>query len=127
MKESVTIGTVACAACLMMSTLPAMAHDRSGVRWSVTIGSSYPGPIYGPPPVVYVPAQPVYVPPPPVYVQPYPSYVQPHPTYIIPRPIYVQPAPPPGFGRNYNERHWHPHNGHEQRQFRSYGPHHRPN
>lgn len=113
---SVSIG----AACLMTSTPLAMAHDRSGVSWSVSIGSSFPPPvIYSPPPVVYVPVQ-------PVYVQPHRAYVRPHPTYIVPQPIYVQPAPVVRFGRVHGGDHSHArHFGHEQRQFRSHGHHHR--
>jgi len=119
MKRTITVGALIGVACLMMSTPLAMAHDRSGVSWSVSIGSSFPPPtIYNSPPVVYVPAQ-------PVYVQPHPVYVQPHPTYIVPQPIYVQPAPVVRFSRGYNERHWHPRHDHQQRQFRSHDHHHR--
>lgn len=128
MKNTVTFGTLLCAVYLMVSAPLAMAHDRSGVRWSVTIGSSYypPPPVYGPPPVVYVPAQPVYVQPHPTYIQPHPTYIQPHPTFIAPQPIYVQPAPGLRFSRGHDERHWHPrHNGHEQRQFQHHGHRHR--
>ena len=121
-KSTVRIGTWIGAACLMVSAPFAMAHDRSGVNWSISIGSSFPAPmIYGPPPVVYVPVQ-------PIYVQPHRAYVQPHPTYIIPQPIYVQPAPVVRYGRDYNE-HYRDHrfSHHERRPLRSHAPHHRHN
>ena len=131
MKNTVTFGSVACAVFLLVSAPLASAHDRSGVRWSVTIGSSYPAqPIYAPPPVVYVPAQPVYVQPHPAYVQPHPTYIQPHPhpSYVIPPPVYVQPIPSLHFSRGGNEHHWHHrHDNHGNRPFRSHGPGHRHN
>jgi hypothetical protein len=123
MKKTVTFGRLMALAFLMLGAPLAMAHDRSGVNWSVTIGSSYPPPvIYSPPPVVYVPVQPVYVQPYPAYVRPYPTYVQPHPTYIVPQPIYVQPAPVVRFGNVHHDRFRHHHHaGHERRHFRSHG------
>lgn len=121
MKKTVAFGSLACAVLMMASAPQALAHDRSGVRWSVTIGSTYPAqPYYGPPPVVYVPAQPVYVQPYPTYVQPHPTYIQPRPTYVIPPPVYVQPSPSLHFSTGGHERHWrHSHDNHDNRQFRS--------
>ena len=122
MENTVKLGTLMGLAFLMLGAPLAMANDRSGVGWSVTIESSYPPPIiYGPPPVVYVPVQPVYGNPYPTYVQPHPTYIQPHPAYVVPQPIYVQPAPAVRFGRGYYNRDGHPHHaGHERRHFRSH-------
>ncbi len=120
MKNLLWMSASICGACLMTSAPLAIAHDRSGVSWSVSIGSTYPPPvIYNPPPVVYVPPQ-------PVYVQPHSAYVQPHPTYIVPQPIYVQPAPVVRYGRVYGDNHSHArHSGHERRHFQSHERHHR--
>lgn len=79
------------AATLLAAALPSMAN-ASDVRWSITVGSSRPAPVYAPPPVVYVQPQPVYVQPQPVYVQPQPVYVTPHPVYVQPHTVYVQPG-----------------------------------
>jgi hypothetical protein len=129
MRKTVTFGTLIGVGFLMLSAPHAMAHDRSGVRWSVTVGSSYPPPIiYSPPQVIYSPPPVVYVPVQPVYGQPYPTYVQPHPTYIVPQPIYGRPGPVRHFGPGYHNGYPHPHySGHERRHFRSHGQYYRSN
>jgi hypothetical protein len=86
----------------------AVAHERSGISWSISIGSPLPPPVvHVAPPVVYVPAQPV--------------YVQPYPVYVVPQPVYVQPAPVIRFGRIHHDGHRHPYlGGHERRHFHSH-------
>ena len=75
----------AIALALLASTPFAQAGDRSGVNWSVSVGSG-PAVVYAPPPVVYAHPQ-------PVYVQPHPVYVQPHPVYVESAPVVVYGAP----------------------------------
>ncbi len=74
-------------AALMLSPPLAMAHDQARVSWSVSVGTPYPAPVYGPPPVVYVAPQPVYVQPRPVYVESVP--VVQYRSYY-PQPYYVE-------------------------------------
>jgi hypothetical protein len=95
MKKAVRItsATLIATTLAILSAPAAMAHDQGRVSWSISVGSSYPAPVYGPPPVVYVQPQPVYVQPRPVYVQPQPVYVQPQPVYVQPQPVYVERAP----------------------------------
>lgn len=125
MKKTVTAGILIGLALLMLVAPLAQAHERSGVRWSVTVGSSYPPPvIYHPPQVVYSPPPVVYVPVQPAYRHYYPpTYLQPHPVYVAPQPIYVQPGPVIHFGRGSQDYHAQPnHSGHERRHFRSHRP-----
>ena len=106
---------VLAAAALLAAVLPSVAN-ASDVRWSITVGSSRPAPVYyEPPPVVYVQPQPVYVQPQPVYVTPRPVYVQPHTVYVQPgavvvgAPVYVYEQP----HRKGKHRHWkHRHDDH---------------
>ncbi|MGL6112573.1 MAG: hypothetical protein ACRC2B_20960 [Rubrivivax sp.] len=56
----------------------AQARDNAELNWSVTIGTPYVTPYYGPPPPVYV------RPAPAVRQQPYPMYQQPYPVYQQP-------------------------------------------
>jgi hypothetical protein len=119
MKKTAAIIVLTGIAWLMAGAPLAMAHDRSGVSWSVSIGSTYPPPlIYTPPPQV------IYNPPPVVYTPQQPVYVQPYPVYVVPQPIYVQPAPIVRFGKVYHDGHRHPyHAGQGRRYFHSGGQH----
>lgn len=74
------------AAAFLAAVIPSLANaGQADVSWSISIGSSYPSPVYGQP-------APVYVQPAPVYVHPHPVYVQPRQVYVQPSPVYVQPG-----------------------------------
>jgi hypothetical protein len=117
----------------LIATAPlAQASDRSGVSWSISIGTGSAPVYYAPPPGVYMQPQPVYVQPQPVYVHPQPVYVRPYPVYVAPPPLVVYSGPgyvtygqshyrePP---RNHgNFRHYDRHSGYGQHGY--YGRHH---
>jgi hypothetical protein len=104
MKKALKIASAGLIAgtALMLTTSFAMAHDRGGVSWSISVGTPYPAPIYSPPPVVYVQPEPVYIQPQPVYVRPRPVYVERAPLVeyrsYYPQPVYVE-------GARYHRRH----------------------
>lgn len=101
---------------LILSGMAATAHagDRSGVSWSVSVGSG-PAVVYAPPPVYAYP-QPVYVQPQPVYVQPAPVVVYGAPgTVVYGQPYYVDPRP-----RYHHHRHQRDYNGGNFRQGQEY-------
>ena len=90
-----------CLACLaVLAAAPAMARVDVGVNIGV------PG---GPPPV--------YVSPPPSYVSPPPQYLNPPPgpVYLVPPPVYAYP--PPGYygPPRWEDRRWHDHGRHWDR------------
>jgi hypothetical protein len=103
----VTAAKVLAAAGLVLSAPLALAHGQSGVSWSVSIGSVYSAPVYGPPPVVYVEPQPVYVQPQPVYVRPQPVYVQSGPVVYYGQPYYPNEIRIRRFGDHHHWRHHH--------------------
>lgn len=93
--------------------LSAVAHagDRSGVSWSVSVGSG-PAVVYAPPPPVYAYPQPVYVQPQPVYVEPAPVVVYSAPGYVTyGQPYYVEQRP-----RHHHHHHHRDYNGGNFRQ-----------
>lgn len=105
MKSALFSTTLAAVALALLASAPvAHAGDRSGVNWSVSVGSG-PAVVYAPPPIYAYP-QPVYVQPQPVYVQPQPVYVQPAPVVVYGAPGYV------AYGQPYyvEKRHRHHHN-----------------
>ncbi|QAU35340.1 hypothetical protein [Janthinobacterium sp. 17J80-10] len=85
---------------LAASATAAQAGDRSGVNWSVSVGTPAPAVVYAPPPAVYSYPQPV--------------YVQPQPVYVEQAPVVVYGAPGPVvYGQPYyaeRPRHHHHHN-----------------
>ncbi len=98
----------ATAVALLACTSAAQAGDRSGVNWSVSVGSG-PAVVYAPPPVVYSYPQPVYVQPPqPVYVAPAPVVVYGAPGHVYGQPYYVE--------RPHRHHHRHDYNGGNFRQ-----------
>ena len=105
---------MAAAACLGIAALPASAHDRGGVNWSVAVGSPAPRAVYvAPPPVMYGPPETVVVAP-PVYLPPA-RVVTYGPVYH--RPQYVEEVRivrPPHYYRHHHHHHRHHgwHGGH---------------
>lgn len=73
----------------------AQAGERSGVNWSISVGTPSPAVVYAPPPVVYSYPQQVYVQPQPIYVQPQTVYVQPQAVYVEQAPVVVYGASGP--------------------------------
>jgi len=83
-----TSSLCAIAFALIASAPAAQAGDRSGVNWSVSVGT--PGVAYAPP-MAYPYPQPVYVQPQPVYVQPPPVVVYGAPGQVVyGQPYYVE-------------------------------------
>lgn len=102
MKSALFSSTLAAVALALLASAPvAQAGDRSGVNWSVSVGSA-PAVVYAPPPVYAYP-QPVYVQPQPVYVQPAPVVVYGAPGYVAyGQPYYVEKRHRHHHNRDYN-------------------------
>jgi hypothetical protein len=91
MKSALFSSSLAAIALILLTNASvAQAGDRSGVNWSVSVGSA-PAVVYAPPPPVYAYPQPVYVQPQPVYVEPAPVVVYGAPGYVAyGQPVYVE-------------------------------------